>query len=334
MIKVSIVIPIYNVEKYLRECVDSVLRQSYKDLEIILVDDGSPDRCGEICDEYARIDSRITVIHKPNGGLSDARNAGMELASGKYIYFVDSDDYILDDAIEKLVAASERYRTDILILDALNYNEKGFTPPFMESLIHKGKYPLSYGTVVLNKMFDKNDYICAISNHFYLRNFLEREKLCFVKGLLFEDLMFNGEAFLKARRVCSISEQLYMRRLRKNSIMTDKGSMKKVRSYRYMVSRFLSLYKNAPKGSPQKIALAYLISTAANMCIIMYTGVPIEDEKCAFAEIMQLKKQLEPFGFFHSKKVRIKLQLPILFRIYRNTKNRMIQFIGTVRTCF
>lgn len=328
MVKVSVVIPIYNVEKYLCECVDSVLRQTYTELEIILVDDGSPDKCGEICDEYAQIDGRITVIHKPNGGLSDARNAGMRIASGKYIYFIDSDDYILDDTIEKLVSSAEKSETDILILDARNFNEKGFSPPFMESLIHKAGYPLSSGTAALNRMFDNNDHICAVFNHFYLLDFLKREKLCFVKGLLFEDLMFNGEAFLKAKRVCSINEQLYMRRLRENSIMTGKGSMKKVRSYRYMVSRFLSLYQKAQEGSPEKTALAHLVSTAANMCIIMYAGAPKEDEKRAFAEIMQVKKQLEPYEFFHNRKVKLKLCFPELFRIYRIAKNRTIQLLG------
>lgn len=100
---VSIIVPIYNVEKYLRECVDSIIGQTYTNLEIILVDDGSPDRCPEICDEYAKQDNRIKVIHKPNGGLSDARNAGIEIAKGEYLSFVDSDDVIHCQMIEVLM---------------------------------------------------------------------------------------------------------------------------------------------------------------------------------------------------------------------------------------
>ena len=92
---VSVIIPIYRAEKYLNECVDSVLAQTYRDLEIILVDDGSPDNCGAICDDYAAKDSRVKVIHKENGGPSDARNAGLAIAHGEYIYFLDSDDYCL-----------------------------------------------------------------------------------------------------------------------------------------------------------------------------------------------------------------------------------------------
>ena len=95
--KVSIIVPVYKVEKYLRKCIDSIINQTLKDIEIILVDDGSPDNCGKICDEYAAKDTRIKVIHKENGGLSSARNAGMEVAEGEYIGFVDSDDWIESD---------------------------------------------------------------------------------------------------------------------------------------------------------------------------------------------------------------------------------------------
>lgn len=99
---ISVVVPIYNVENYLSNCIDSILSQTYKNLEIILVDDGSPDNCGKIIDGYAAKDSRIVVIHKQNGGLSDARNAGIDIAKGKYITFVDSDDYISADALQYL----------------------------------------------------------------------------------------------------------------------------------------------------------------------------------------------------------------------------------------
>lgn len=91
---ISVIVPIYNVEKYLARCVDSIVNQTYKNLEIILVDDGSPDRCPQMCDDYAEKDSRIKVVHKKNGGLSDARNAGMAVATGEYISFIDSDDWI------------------------------------------------------------------------------------------------------------------------------------------------------------------------------------------------------------------------------------------------
>ncbi len=99
---ISVVIPVYKVEKYLRECVDSVINQTYKNLDIILVDDGSPDKCPAICDEYAEKDTRVRVIHRKNGGLSAARNSGIDIARGEYITFIDSDDYVSRVYVEQL----------------------------------------------------------------------------------------------------------------------------------------------------------------------------------------------------------------------------------------
>ncbi|MBO5050061.1 MAG: glycosyltransferase family 2 protein, partial [Oscillospiraceae bacterium] len=99
---ISVIVPCYNVEEYLPRCVESVLNQTYRNLEILLVDDGSPDRCGEICDGYAAVDSRVKVIHKENGGLSDARNVALNVMKGEYVTFVDSDDYVAADYVEYL----------------------------------------------------------------------------------------------------------------------------------------------------------------------------------------------------------------------------------------
>lgn len=112
---ISVVVPIYGVEEFLDNCVQSIFRQSYSNLEIILVDDGSPDRCGVMCDDYAKKDVRIKVIHKPNGGLSDARNAGIDIATGKYITFIDSDDYFSPDAIEYLYKLVKDHDADVSI---------------------------------------------------------------------------------------------------------------------------------------------------------------------------------------------------------------------------
>lgn len=114
MATISIIVPIYNVENYLRKCVDSLINQTFKDLEIILVDDGSPDSCPAICDEYAIQDSRIKVVHKKNGGLSSARNAGIDVATGLYLTFVDSDDWIEVDTLEYAYSLITKYNSDVV----------------------------------------------------------------------------------------------------------------------------------------------------------------------------------------------------------------------------
>ncbi|MBQ6543175.1 MAG: glycosyltransferase family 2 protein, partial [Clostridia bacterium] len=122
---ISVIVPVYKVEKYLPRCLDSILSQSFTDFELLLVDDGSPDSCPEICDEYARRDRRISVIHKENGGLSSARNAALERATGKYVSFVDSDDYITADALQTLYSALTETDSDIAVGNMMSIDESG-----------------------------------------------------------------------------------------------------------------------------------------------------------------------------------------------------------------
>ncbi|MDF2545101.1 MAG: glycosyl transferase [Herbinix sp.] len=121
--KVSVIIPIYKVELYIRRCIESIIAQTYHNLEIILVDDGSPDNCPFICDEYARIDQRIRVIHKPNGGLSDARNAGLKIFTGDYVYFFDGDDYIENNLIEIALHNAVTTSADLVIFNYYRVDE-------------------------------------------------------------------------------------------------------------------------------------------------------------------------------------------------------------------
>lgn len=127
---VSVIIPIYNVERCLNNCIDSICRQSYIDLEIILVDDGSTDTSGKLCDDWARKDSRIKVIHKQNGGLSDARNAGIDLANGSWFMFVDGDDTIADDAIEDMYNSALEYDCDLAVCNIVRVYDDGLTEEF------------------------------------------------------------------------------------------------------------------------------------------------------------------------------------------------------------
>ena len=121
MSTVSIIVPIYKVEDYIRECIDSILAQTYPDFELILVDDGSPDDCGRICDDYAKRDNRIKVVHKVNGGLTSARNAGLEVAKGEWIMHVDGDDWIEPDMIESLIQAAQVTGADLVFGDFTKY---------------------------------------------------------------------------------------------------------------------------------------------------------------------------------------------------------------------
>ena len=162
----SIIVPVYKTEKYLPKCIDSILAQTYADFELILIDDGSPDRCGEICDEYALKDGRITVIHQENKGVSAARNAGLDIAKGEYIGFVDSDDWIEPEMYEILVTTIVSRRTDIVICGCAQRNENGelimfdfqsegaYTQEQMLKAMYSKPNPI--GGILWNKLFLNN----------------------------------------------------------------------------------------------------------------------------------------------------------------------------------
>ncbi|WP_157764146.1 glycosyltransferase family 2 protein [Paenibacillus borealis] len=219
---ISIIVPIYNVEQFIKKCIDSIIYQTYRNLEIILVDDGSPDNCGRICDSYANQDNRIKVIHKKNGGLSSARNAGLNVATGNYIGFVDSDDWIEIDMFEKLLSVSEREDADIV---QCGYN----------SVLENGKILRKYTS--LNESYNNNKDVLAayfsqtkinvvVWNKLYKRHLFDSIRM--VEGRLFEDTMVSFELVLSTKKLVSIEGEYYNYLQRKSSIMGSTYSSQKL----------------------------------------------------------------------------------------------------------
>lgn len=216
--KVSIIIPVYKVEQYLSQCVDSVLRQTYQDFEMILVDDGSPDASPKICDQYASSDVRISVIHKKNGGLSDARNAGILQATGEYTMFLDSDDYWDDlQALEKLVARLQRTKADVL-----NYAYKKVYEPdglVLEQFQNAKDMPAEYvsRTSQLTYLFQNHLYISSACNKLVRTEILQNGVL-FCVGDTSEDVEWCAELLVKAQSFDYVQESFYCYRQRAGSI--------------------------------------------------------------------------------------------------------------------
>lgn len=219
---VSVIIPIYNVEKYLRECIDSVLCQSYKNLEIILVDDGAIDSSGIICDEYALKDKRIKVIHQENQGLSGARNTGFYHATGKYVYFLDSDDWIVPETIEVLYDRSEKEAADVIFFEALSFEDENPEIMMPKGYSYKNEYDTGSGKQMLRELQMNKEYHSAVPLLFINKSFMDKISICFGQGILYEDVLFTYELLCRAERVSQLKLPLYRRRYRSNSIMTSK----------------------------------------------------------------------------------------------------------------
>lgn len=210
---ISVIVPVYKVEQYLPKCVDSILGQTYENLEILLVDDGSPDRCGELCDQYAARDSRVQVIHKENGGLSSARNAGIEKARGEYLGFVDSDDWIEPETYECLMALALKYQAKLVCGGRYDYSEKRQTRK--EGMCPDREEVLS-GEALLGKMITWDQCDCAAWDKLYHRSLFETIR--FPVGKYYEDIAIAYALVEKAGQAAMLPRRIYNYRHRANSI--------------------------------------------------------------------------------------------------------------------
>lgn len=206
---ISVIVPVYNVEKYLKKCVDSITSQTYKNLEIFLVDDGSTDSSGQICNEFEKNDARIKVIHKKNGGLSDARNAGLDRAKGQYYAFIDSDDYIQDNTIEIMLNAIKKNKSEIAVCNMIRFLEEGETVQFYcptdHEVLYQGnqRYKTLNQPSVCNKLFEAKLF----------------EGIRFPKGKYYEDTFVYHEVLYRANNIVLTGTDSYWYLSREDSIV-------------------------------------------------------------------------------------------------------------------
>ena len=210
-IALSVIVPIYNVEQYLINCIDSIIAQNFENFEVILVDDGSPDNCGKICDEYAKKDKRIKVVHKENGGLSDARNAGLKIARGKYISFIDSDDTIEEGMYENLYSLCENENADIAVCGFQNFNSVDI------ETIHQYNFAIYDNAQANCAMLYEEKFWVSAWNKIYKKELFEG--LLYPKGKIYEDLYLTPRLIHNAKKVVVSDKVFYNYRTRENSIM-------------------------------------------------------------------------------------------------------------------
>jgi glycosyltransferase involved in cell wall biosynthesis len=240
--KISVIVPIYNTEKFLNRCIESIINQTYKNVEIILVDDGSTDSCPEICDRYAKIDSRIKVIHKKNEGVAVARNSGLDIATGDYIGFVDSDDFINPNMYEKMLIVAIDEGADIVQCGYTNTETTGNITRKIElkEEIIVGRYNSSYHYA---KGENTTNFVCnkLFSKHIF-------DNIRFPKTIVSEDFVVNVKAYYKCKKTVVISDTLYNYVINENSVSNRNfhlGSLDAIKNgkavYEYHKERFPEL---------------------------------------------------------------------------------------------
>ncbi len=258
--KVSVIIPVYNAEKYLRQCLDSVVNQTLQDIEIICVDDGSTDSSAQILAEYKEKDTRVKLLSQENQGQSVARNNALDIAMGRYVVFLDSDDLFIDNTLEELFILAEQKSVDIIGFNAFPlFENKSLEMRFQSWKTYYARKqiinePVS-GLAAMDILTQSSEYRASACLLFINHDFLEKNKVRFYEGIIHEDNLFTFQCFITARSVMQVASQYYGRRVRENSTMTQKESVKNLRGYFLCMINMVRLVKNVQMNADEEEAV-------------------------------------------------------------------------------
>ena len=289
---ISVVVPVYGVEKYLPQCVESLINQTYRDIEIILVDDGSPDRCSQICDEYSRRDARIVAVHKKNGGVSSARNAGLKIAQGDYVAFVDPDDWVAPETYEAALDASLKTGADLAIYgyeycdddgtidETRNYKSRETEILTQrETMKRMSDIPPTLRHGVWNKLFHR-DLIGETTFKEDLR--------------ASEDVWFLSECLLKTKSVVCVHEPYYFNRVREGSATHGGLSIldlaRSFQAHSFMHQSFTTLYPDLKSYSQRFLLDVFLLKYNESKRKILST--PETEKQNSLKALRQMRKAL------------------------------------------
>lgn len=316
MCKVSVIVPVYNVERYLRACLDSLIHQTLREIEIICVDDGSTDESLSILQNYKEKDDRITILHQENLGQSSARNRGLDLAKGRYVYFCDSDDYLCSDALEVCYKTALKYDLDVL---RFGYNE--FVDGKADLLTPKECFTVSNvisGIDMLSYLRRHHSMTPGMPFLFIRRTEIEKHQYRFIEGIIREDHAFFTEVFMTAKRALHLEIPLYYRRVREGSTMTSPNEYKSARGFLVTVEHFLANKNSKVKGELKKqIYLFY------RHFIIYYLRTTDEEKDALCKEVEHLRKTLSKVKYLHSTDMWLFCNVNFnLYLLYIKTKRR------------
>lgn len=276
---VSVIVPVYRTEAYLRECLDSLIHQTLTEIEIICINDGSDDRSEEILLEYAAADPRVAVLSQSNRGLSAARNRGMEHAKGEYLYFCDSDDYLELDAMEKLYREAKAQSADMVFFNGQSFFEneelKTTHAGYLNLYQRQRDYGIAQnGQALFEQLMINNDYTSSVCLYIVSREYLQRSGFHFLEGSEFEDNLFTYQTLMTAERVVHKHETYYHRRIRSHSIITESATFSKVYSYFTIYNALFAFISAANLSEVTTHYASQLLNSLLATAKRMYTACP------------------------------------------------------------
>lgn len=313
-VKVSVIIPVYNVQDYLEETLNSILNQSLREIEILAINDGSTDKSFEILEIYRKKDRRIKIISQENQGQSIARNKGIDLSKGEYIYFMDSDDLIELNLLEDCYKLSILNKLDFLFFDALSFSEN-FEKEKLKDYVYDREglvEEVMSGKKYLEKLIIKENFKCPPWLYFINSNFLKKNRLRFYPKIIHEDELFSYQLYLRANRVKYLNKKLFKRRVRLNSTMTSNKGEKNIIGYLTVVQE---LNKMRSGDNESSNLLKYQIKRILNAAVGVYNYLE-SDLKIKYRE--QLEYELKKCS---SLKSRISFKYSTLFKVLKKLKS-------------
>ncbi len=264
MPQISVIIPVYNTEKYLREAVDSILNQTFRDIEVIAINDGSTDNCLEILLEYAQKDNRVKIFSQENKGLSLTRNFGLDNSNGRYIYFFDSDDILGSTALEKTYDKCEKDNLDFCFFDAELFYEDKVNDLYYDYLrCNLLEDKIYNGIEITNLLLDLNKFRASACLYLTKKDFWNRISIYF-ENTIHEDELFSSLLYLQAKRVGFVNKTFFKRRVRSSSIVTSSYSEKNLYAYFFTVDKLLEF---SNKNLEYKTTINRLCSNIVNSAV-------------------------------------------------------------------
>ena len=306
---VTIIIPVYNNEQFVSKCVESVMRQTYQNLQIVIIDDGSTDSSLAICKQIN--DERVEVYLKMNGGASSARNYGLQYIKGEYVLFVDSDDYLISDAVEKLVSIAVKTNADCVYYEAENTTEDDTIKIKKNGLRQSVDYPVSDGSTLINALLEQHNYH-AVPFLYFTKASLFNNGLSFEEGIMFEDELYSFKLLRSCQKVVCLREVLYIRNVHSNSVMTSAG--KEVFRFHSISVVFNRLFDEYEENRNDKVYNRYIARIA--MLLVDYYYQMNNSNNQIKQQYAEIKKQILENRGFGNKELVIRSHSNLLWYMY------------------